>query len=779
MNWQISQIEVSSFKAFKKIHLDFSDSSLLTLDGPNGFGKTSIFDAIELLLTGGIKRINQLFSTLMMGNRTNYEDNLLWNNRSGKRDLAIKIEFVNGTRKLVLARHTPAADFDEKSNNRANQFTHIKLYELPEFKSSDYTEGNRRNEDLIEELFGKNFKENFSYLNYLEQGQNQLLHTRVDKRKEALNNLFNISDVKAETDNCKAIALRLTKFLSDPKRAAESSKLKTESALLKGMIQAALGAIEYKKISTAELQPGWDKESPFPAYSTEIHADFVKSIQRLQSLVPLKGAIQIRDKNDSIENYIELNKDSVKSLARFGSDLSTLDGLDLIKNELNGLTKSGGIIKRGATVVKSDEATSLSGWAPGRLDWFQEQIVRRDALQQKSTTNASAAAELNRLKAELMAEHAKLNANDQHCPLCGADWQAHDIMLQKIELRSNQINNALSADGQTLLTLTGLMTAELALIEAQIKAREAQISVGYNSALHNALLRDKARLPAVAQLAARLNVLGVQFDYAFSENEEVVDTRTEELTASIRRQKTPETEPLPEDWRKVITAAFKDLQDFYVVELQALTDKELFIAAKANEAQSTRLKQCLNELQVIQRENEAAKVAKDKVNNLKATLEKTERSYSEQTIAEIELIFHIYSGRLIQNYQRGLGLFIESKDGKELKFLTAEKSEHDAILSMSSGQVSALSLGFFLSLNRVYSTVPLILIDDPSQSLDEVNIASLTDLLRCEFNNRQLIVSSHEDDISAYMRYRFNKAGLSTRSLNMQRLAKDALATAD
>jgi exonuclease SbcC len=413
------------------------------------------------------------------------------------------------------------------------------------------------------------------------------------------------------------------------------------------------------------------------------------------------------------------------------------------------------------------------------LDWFQEQIVRRDALQQKSTTNASAAAELNRLKADLMAEHAKLNANDQHCPLCGADWQAHDIMLQKIELRSNQINNALSADGQTILTLAGLMTAELALIEAQIKAREAQISVGYNSALHNALLRDKARLPAVAQLAARLNVLGVQFDYAFSENEEVVDTRTEELTASIRRQKTPETEPLPEDWRKVITAAFKDLQDFYVVELQALTDKELFIAAKANEAQSTRLKQCLNELQVIQRENEAAKVAKDKVNNLKATLEKTERSYSEQTIAEIELIFHIYSGRLIQNYQRGLGLFIESKDGKELKFLTAEKSEHDAILSMSSGQVSALSLGFFLSLNRVYSTVPLILIDDPSQSLDEVNIASLTDLLRCEFNNRQLIVSSHEDDISAYMRYRFNKAGLSTRSLNMQRLAKDALATAD
>jgi len=763
MNWQISKIEVSSFKAFKQIHLDFSDSSLLTLDGPNGFGKTSIFDAIELLLTGGIKRIRQLFTTLMMGNRTNYDDNLLWNNRSGKKDLVIKIEFISGARKLVLARHTPAADFDERSNNRADQFTHLILYELPELSSNDYIAENRRNESFIEELFGKNFKENFSYLNYLEQGQNQLLHTRVDKRKEALNNLFNISDVKAETDNCKAIALRLTKFINDPERAIVLSRLKTEADSLKGMIQADLGAIEYKKLSTAVLQPGWDKENPFPTYSMDIHAEYVENIQRLQSLDPLKSAIQIRDKNEAIESYIELNKDSVKSLARFGSDLDKLDGLDVTKKELNEMIKSGGVIKRGATVIKADEAESLPGWGQGRLDWFLEQIVTRDAFQQKNSSNANAAAELNRLKAELLAEHAKLYADDQHCPLCGADWQAHDNML---------------ADGQTLINLTGLMTAELAMIEAQIQAREAQLSVGYNNALHNALLRDKARLPAITQLAARLQALGIQLNYSFSENEEVVDTRTQELTASIRNQKTAETDPLPPDWRKVITATFKELQDFYIVEPQALKDKELYIAAKANEAQSSRLKQCLDEQQVIQNEIKAAKIAKDKVNKLKATLERTERSYSEQTIAEIELIFHIYSGRLIQNYQRGLGLFIESKDGKELRFLTAEKSEHDAILSMSSGQVSALSLSFFLSLNKVYSSVPLILIDDPSQSLDEVNIASLTDLLRCEFSNRQLIVSSHEDDISAYMRYRFTKAGLSTRSLNMQRLAKEALVAA-
>ncbi|EEZ7632250.1 AAA family ATPase [Escherichia coli] len=779
MNWQISKIEISSFKAFKKIHLDFGGASLLTLDGPNGFGKTSIFDAIELLLTGRIKRICHLFSTLMIGKRTNYEDNLLWNNRSGNNDLAIKIEFINSSRKFTLARHTPASNFNEKSNNRADQFTHFTLYELPEFTSNNYVEENIRDENFIEALFGKNFKENFSFLNYLEQGQNQLLHTRVDKRKEALNNLFNISDIKAETDNCKTIALRLTKFIGDPKRAADLSRLEIEASSLKKMIQADLGSIGYKKISTSVLQPGWDKENPFPTYSAEIQREYIENIHSLQRLALLKSAIQIRDKNESIENFIELNKDSIKSLARFGNDLNKLDGLEAIKKELNKLLKREGIIKRGATVINADEARSLSGWAQGRLEWFIEQIVIRDSLQEKCNSNTNAATELNRLKAELVTEHTKLFPDAQDCPLCGADWQSHDTMLQKIEYRSKQINDALNADGQTLLTLIGIMATELAIIDAQLQSLKAQLSVNYNSVLHNALLRDKARLPTINQLVSNFQTLGVELNYSFSENEEEVDTRIQSLTAFIRSQKTAETEPLPQDWRKVIMAVFKELQDFYIVEPQLLKDKELYISAKANEAQSKRLRQCLNELEIIKNETKAAHIAKEKVNNLKATLEKTERNYSEQTIAEIELIFHIYSGRLIQNYQRGLGLFIESKDGKELRFLTAEKSEYDAILSMSSGQVSALSLGFFLSLNRVYSNVPLILIDDPSQSLDEVNIASLTDLLRCEFSNRQLIVSSHESDISAYMRYRFAKAGLNTRSLNMQRLAKEALVAAD
>lgn len=233
MSWKITRIEVSSFKAFKHITLDLGTSSLLTLDGPNGYGKTSIFDALELLLTGQIKRIQNLFSTLMTANKKNYDDSLFWNNRSSNKDLTIKVELVNEEQKLVLARHVPVKAFETKANNRADRFQHFSLYELPEFESNAYTNANKRDNDFLDQIFGENFRENFSFLNYLEQGQNKLLHTRVDERKDALGNLFNISDITEEIENCRSLTAKLTNFLSDKSRKSKENSLEAECALLK------------------------------------------------------------------------------------------------------------------------------------------------------------------------------------------------------------------------------------------------------------------------------------------------------------------------------------------------------------------------------------------------------------------------------------------------------------------------------------------------------------------------------------------------------------------
>ncbi len=777
MNWKISKIEVSSFKAFKHIYLDLGKSSLLTLDGPNGYGKTSIFDAIELLLTGQISRIQNLFNTLLTKHKKDYADNLFWNNRSGESDLCIKIEFIDDdNHKLILARHCPAQTFKMPSNNRADKYEHFKLYELPEFNSSEFKKSNERDNSFLEQKLGKNFRENFSILNYLEQGQNRLLHTRVDERKGKLGNLFNTSDIEYEIENCTTIYNKLNKFINDAGRKEQVASLKEEIATLREMFQAVTGIIEYKKISTTDVRPGWDQDILFSTYSLEQHDNYKESLQKIIALLPLKATIRIRLHNEEIDAEIVRNEESLKSLVQFGKDLNKLDGLEAIKKEMDGLERSAAIIKRGAAAIEIEEARILPNWAEGRLEWFESQIESRKSLRIKSSANANVVAELERLKRQLLDEHKNSYPDDQLCPLCGADWEDHKSMVAAIDERARQISESLGQDGKDLVNLISTMDAELKLIETLIQDRLKVLSPTFDPKLHGALASIKLRLPAINQLLEKLQKDNILVTDSFTENSDIVNERFELLKDTLRSKKQVEADALtlPDNWRETVNGAFKDFQDFYIITAEDLKSKEQYISVKASEAQSTRLQACIANLKTIEKETQAAQKAQYKVEKLRSTLKKTEQNYTDQTISAIELIFHIYSGRLIQNYQRGLGLFIESREGTQLRFLTAEKSEHDAVMSMSSGQVSALSLAFFLSLNKVYSRVPLILIDDPSQSLDEVNVASLTDLLRCELKHCQLIVSSHEDDISAYMRYRFDRAGLRTRSLNMQLLAKDA-----
>jgi len=107
-----------------------------------------------------------------------------------------------------------------------------------------------------------------------------------------------------------------------------------------------------------------------------------------------------------------------------------------------------------------------------------------------------------------------------------------------------------------------------------------------------------------------------------------------------------------------------------------------------------------------------------------------------------------------------MGLFISDKNG--IRFLVNPKNSYDAIFTMSSGQLAILILAFTLTLNKRYSQNKMLFVDDPVQTLDELNISSLIDLLRNEFSDRQIFLSTHEDKMSAFMRYKFQKYGLDT-----------------
>ena len=65
---------------------------------------------------------------------------------------------------------------------------------------------------------------------------------------------------------------------------------------------------------------------------------------------------------------------------------------------------------------------------------------------------------------------------------------------------------------------------------------------------------------------------------------------------------------------------------------------------------------------------------------------------------------------------------------------------------LSSSQLNALAVAVFLTFNLGLQRLPLYtaILDDPVQSLDDINLLGVVDLLRRVKDSRQLIVSTHD-----------------------------------
>uniref|UniRef100_UPI0025E6CF2A AAA family ATPase n=1 Tax=uncultured Clostridium sp. TaxID=59620 RepID=UPI0025E6CF2A len=94
MGYRIESIWINNFKFVKYsedelgVEINFQDANLVLLNGPNGYGKTTTFEAVELLLTGDIKSFN---STLL--NRGSLSKSILANDPS--KDIKITAKLVN------------------------------------------------------------------------------------------------------------------------------------------------------------------------------------------------------------------------------------------------------------------------------------------------------------------------------------------------------------------------------------------------------------------------------------------------------------------------------------------------------------------------------------------------------------------------------------------------------------------------------------------------------------------------------------------------------------
>lgn len=77
-----------------------------------------------------------------------------------------------------------------------------------------------------------------------------------------------------------------------------------------------------------------------------------------------------------------------------------------------------------------------------------------------------------------------------------------------------------------------------------------------------------------------------------------------------------------------------------------------------------------------------------------------------------------------------------------------------------------------LAMNKLYvgddDQLGFLLIDDPVQTMDDINMASLVELLRNEFDDKQIILSTHELDKENYILHKFLKYKQRGQSFNFK-----------
>lgn len=85
---------------------------------------------------------------------------------------------------------------------------------------------------------------------------------------------------------------------------------------------------------------------------------------------------------------------------------------------------------------------------------------------------------------------------------------------------------------------------------------------------------------------------------------------------------------------------------------------------------------------------------------------------------------------------------------------------------LSSSQLNVLAVVTFMALNLSAGTLPLNLaaLDDPLQSLDNVNLLGLADLLRRTRARRQLLVSTHDDRLAGLLQRKLRPVGRDQRT---------------
>jgi ABC-type lipoprotein export system ATPase subunit len=779
MNFKIKELHVENFKAFRTSSFKFKSENLSILDGPNGFGKTSLFDALELVFLGKVQRYIDIEQQTTYGRKTDKPYPLMFDRAKPSDRVAIELILELDSGEFITLKRMALC----------STLMNLKVLDDAVFKLELFKNGNKINfndeVEVLTWLLGGNYQNNYSLFHYIEQEENISLLKNKDIDKHAkMDHLFDVADYRKKIDKVVQVRKAIRPLRTDKKNTQLQNLYDEITELEKSLTLNNEVPITYTRLIHSSKQP-WDQEGvQFDAGS---YAHWLGENGELNSIAELKRAEVdfVNDlHNEDIKRYLSLKPKAVEPLLRFGRLIEKIPRFQLeiilYDDAQDYLQQIEGEIINMIVTGKSLPSESICLKLKDKIDF---KLMEKNAadIQSRNSDSNKLSQSLNNLISKRKVFLSEFNnyqslhpKKETSCPTCGFDWQEFDLLEKQFETQAQSLMALVEGQGAILyesLELFKKNFLDKISSECLLIVEEQKVSIEYKKSICS--LSEK-QLHFLTNLKKKYSEYGIElielYAKSFTMDEKLKTPQLIEMVSS--KYKPVNGDVLKPEYNDLFKAIFnnseEELNKFNLNELELKISyiKQKFAASRVKEIKQKK-KDYLNQ-----------KYRFDEANKLEKNLRKLVDLYNDNvdeyisSISKgIEIMFHIYSGRLLQNFHNGLGVFIEA-DGRSVSFRDTPQSKHDVIFIMSSGQLSSLIIAFTLALNKKYAKNNLLLIDDPVQTMDDINVAGFIDILRREFKNRQIVISTHEDHTSSYFRYKFKKAGLDQERINLYELNK-------
>ncbi|MCE2595748.1 AAA family ATPase [Motilimonas cestriensis] len=808
-NYRIGRLLVKNFKSYtEEFSYNFENKDLIILDGPNGFGKTTIFDAIEIALTGTVSRFK---NSKIIDTKQRNKNMLISTNGVDGAPAFVVLELISNNNSLIIGTYIEARK--GKNKEWANHIYRGILKSWPDDVddiSIEIGEGNRNViEELQEELNFKEFNKMFNLLNYIQQ-EETLHFLKLDEKSrfKQIDHLFGIGDEKNafnQLEKLKNVVSDKITGLEEQKRdkTAEREELLTEEGE-PDEISLSGNIIEQLDTKTKSIEKLEKYKAALEECKRILSEDGKNNWSLIKQRHEVKEWLKIENQN-LIKNLLIFSTISyysrIESLSKHilwitktiekCADYIELKDLDITKEIkitdvlLNKIQKH---FKKLYEVNKSD----INSY---------EALVNTQSTAEKLLTSITNSSEtlikkLNKFcgEEEEIIEHSD-NKEGVDCPLCG---QPYDdlIELNKAYKEQKVAFEKFQTDSGKKLKLAYNKLIDELISPAIQRSKDRYARYSHFDDNYKEILRtrqvSKDRFDEIIKFKTWFDENLPQYsehacpslfsaDYSVEEKYTEIKTLLETLDSKLSVKVEGEFEPIKAKLDDIGVDASTEVKD-WPFSLENVTNDIQYLEKQIkllNNNQYNKLTDEITEYDTgISNYNSILNALNDGYKIYKTNITR----YEKEIAKKIQIPFYNISSKILQTrLESGMpasGVILEAPDKVNnngyYRFCSSIGSEHDAWSTMSSGQLAGVIIAFMLAMNKVFPTgLKTLLIDDPIQSMDDINMASFIQLLREEFKDYQIIMSTHESRIANYVSYKYQTSGLTPLAINLKNQKKN------